>query len=760
MKIYAMRQQNYKIVSVLFWLLQYCDKYTILILIFLKSITYTNICNFAQIIARIKRYIMKKKRLLPFFLIVATAFVGCEEKKQMTDNPLLLAYDTPFNVPPFDKIKDEHFKPAYEEAIKVHNLEIDTIVNNTEEPTFENTILAIENAGSLLGNVSRVFDNLSKANTNDSINALDKEMAPILTGHYDEISMNSKLFNRIKTVWDKKSSLGLDAEDLKLLEDTYKNFVRSGANLKDVDKTKLKKINSELAGLTVDFGQNVLAETNAFELIIDSANQLDGLPESLKSAAAEEAKAKGKDGKWLFTLQNPSVMPFLQYAKNRDLRKQIWEAYQMRGNNDNANDNKEVLRKIANLRLEKAKLLGYPSYAAYVLEESMAKNPTNVYALLNKLWTPALNKAKGEATDINKEIKAEGGNFEVAPYDWSYYTEIIRKNRFALNEDEIKPYFSLPTVREGAFAVANKLYGLTFVALNNVPVYHKDVEVYEVKDKDGSHLGLLYADFFPRASKSSGAWMTSYRNQSKKEGKRNAPVISIVCNFTKPVGDQPALLTFDEASTLFHEFGHALHGLLSNVKYKSLAGTSVSRDFVELPSQIMENWAADAAVLKEYAKHYKTKEAIPDSLIAKMEKAGTFNQGFATVEYLAASLLDMNYHAATTPIKGNINAFEKESMKKIGLIDAIIPRYRSTYFKHIFEGGYSAGYYAYIWSEVLDSDAFAAFKEKSLYDQPTADSFRRNILEKGGTGDPAQMYKTFRGADPDPKYLLIKRGLN
>ncbi|UIR55572.1 M3 family metallopeptidase [Sphingobacterium sp. SRCM116780] len=703
---------------------------------------------------------MNKKRLLPLFLIVVTAFVGCEEKKQMTDNPLLLAYDTPFNVPPFDKIKDEHFKPAFEEALKVHNLEIDTIVNNSEDPSFDNTILAIENAGKLLNNVSTIFDNLSKANTTDTLNAIDKEMAPLLTAHHDEIAMNSKLFQRIKAVWNKKSSLGLGPEDTKLLENTYKDFIRSGANLKDKDKEKLKKINAELSSLTVQFGQNVLAETNAFEMVIDSASQLEGLPESLKSAAAEEAKAKGKDGKWLFTLQNPSVMPFLQYAKNRELRKHIWEAYQMRGNNENKADNKEVLRKIANLRLDKAKLLGFPSYAAYVLEESMAKNPTNVYALLHKLWAPALNKAKGEAADINKEIKAEGGTFEVAPYDWRYYTEIIRKKRFALDEDEIKPYFSLPTVREGAFAVANKLYGLTFVALNNVPVYHKDVEVYEVKDKDGSHLGILYADFFPRASKSSGAWMTSYRNQSKTEGKRNAPVISIVCNFTKPIGDQPALLTFDEATTLFHEFGHALHGLLSNVKYRSLAGTSVPRDFVELPSQIMENWAADALVLKDYAKHYKTKEAIPDSLIAKLEKAGTFDQGFATVEYLSASLLDMNYHATTSPITGDINDFEKGAMKKIGLIDAIIPRYRSTYFKHIFEGGYSAGYYAYIWSEVLDSDAFAAFKEKSLYDQPTAASFRRNILEKGGTGDPAAMYKTFRGADPDPKYLVIKRGLN
>jgi peptidyl-dipeptidase Dcp len=552
----------------------------------------------------------------------------------------------------------------------------------------------------------------------------------------------------------------LDAEDLKLLEETYKGFVRSGANLKDADKEKLKKINADLSVLSTQYGQNLLAETNAFEMLIDKEEDLAGLPKELKAAAAAEAKAKGHDGKWLFTLQNPSVMPFLQYADNRELRKKIWDAYQLRGNNDNEGDTKEILVKIANLRQQKAKLLGYSSHAAYVLEESMAENPANVNALLNKIWTPALAKAKAEAADIQKEIDAAKDTFNVAPYDWRYYQEKIRQKRFALNEEEIKPYFSLTDVREGAFATANKLWGISFVALNNVPVYHPEVEVYEVRDKDGSHLGLLYADFFPRASKRSGAWMTSYRSQSRENGKRVAPVISIVCNFTKPVGDSPALLTFDEASTLFHEFGHALHGLFSNVKYKSLAGTSVPRDFVELPSQIMENWAGDPEVLKTYAKHYQTKEAIPDALIEKMQKAGTFDQGFATVEYIAASLLDMNYHSATSPITAKANDFEKAAMNKIGLIDAIIPRYRSTYFQHIFSGGYSAGYYSYIWSEVLDSDAFAAFKEKGLFDQNTAASFRSNILERGGTGNPAEMYRKFRGADPDPIHLMKKRGLN
>lgn len=708
---------------------------------------------------------MNRKGFLPYCMVIASLLVGCNnetKKEEAVDlkNPLLAKYETNFEVPPFDLIKDEHFRPAFKEALKVHEAEIDSILKIDEPATFANTILALENAGQLLNRVSTVFYNLNSANTNDTIQAIAKDLAPVMSAHRDEINLNPDLFKRVKTVYDQRANAGLDAEDQKLLEETYKGFVRSGANLKDEDKEKLKKINAELSVLSTQYGQNLLAETNAFEMVVDKEEDLAGLPKELKAAAAAEAKTKGKEGKWVFTLQNPSVMPFLQYADNRELRKKIWDAYQLRGNNNNDFDTKEILVKIANLRLDKAKLLGYSSHAAYILEESMAENPANVNALLNKIWTPALAKAKTEAADIQKEIDAAKDTFNVAPYDWRYYQEKIRQKRYALNEEEIKPYFSLTDVREGAFATANKLWGISFVALNNVPVYHPEVEVYEVRDKDGSHLGLLYADFFPRASKRSGAWMTSYRSQGRENGKRVAPVISIVCNFTKPVGDSPALLTFDEATTLFHEFGHALHGLFSNVKYKSLAGTSVPRDFVELPSQIMENWAADPEVLKTYAKHFQTKEAIPDALIEKMQKAGTFDQGFATVEYLAASMLDMNYHSATAPIKVKANEFEKSAMDKIGLIDAIIPRYRSSYFQHIFSGGYSAGYYSYIWSEVLDSDAFAAFKEKGLYDQNTAASFRSNILERGGTGNPAEMYRKFRGADPDPIHLMKKRGLN
>jgi len=536
--------------------------------------------------------------------------------------------------------------------------------------------------------------------------------------------------------------------------------VRNGANLSEADKNTLREINTQLAELTTQFGQNVLEETNAFELVVDNEDALAGLSDGMKAAAAESAKAKGHAGKWVFTLSNSSVMPFLQYADNRELRRQIWEAYKNRGANGNDNDNSDILVEIANLRLRKANLLGYPTHAHYVLEEAMAENPTNVKKLLDDLWKPAIAKAKTEAYDIQKEVAASGEDFTAAPYDWRYYSEKIRQQRFSLSEEELKPYFSLASVRQGAFDVANKLYGLQFKRLEDMPAYHPEVEVYEVSEADGSLVGIFYVDYFPRESKRPGAWMSSFRRQYTENGERVAPVVVNVCNFTAPIGDQPALLTFDEANTLFHEFGHALHGLLSDVTYRSLSGTSVSRDFVELPSQVMENWAEDPAVLKTYAKHYETDAIIPDELIAKLESAGTFGQGFATVEYLASAILDFDYHTITAPITVSAVEFEKASMEKAGLIDEIIPRHRSTYFNHIFSGGYSAGYYSYIWAEVLDADAFAAFKETSLYDQATADAFRKNILQKGGTEKPAELYREFRGADPNPVHLMKKRGLD
>ncbi|WP_396169260.1 M3 family metallopeptidase [Flavobacterium sp.] len=704
---------------------------------------------------------MKSKSFFILLVIGNLLTIEAQEKKESTTmNPFFQAYDTPYNVPPFDKIKNEHFKPAILEGIKRHEEEISTIANSSSAPTFDNTILAMENAGELLSNVNTVFSNLNSANTSKEIQNIAKEVAPNLSAHRDNIYLNEKLFTRVKTLWDKKESLGLNLEQAKILDNTYKDFVRSGANLSNADKEILRKINGQLSLISLKYGQNILAETNKYELVIGDKKDLAGLPQGLIDAAAADAKAKGKEGKWVFTLSNSSVMPFLQYSSNRELRKQIWNAYQTKGNHDDELDNKKNAIDLANLRGQKARLLGFKTHSNYVLEESMAKTPENAKKLLNDLWKPALEIAKTEAADIQKMMAKDGIKGAVQPYDWRYYTEKIRKERFDLDEEELKPYFSLENVRKGVFQVTEKLYGIQFKELNNVPKYHPDASVWEVKEADGTHIGIFYMDFHPRDSKRGGAWMTSYRTQKTVDGKRLAPVISIVCNFTKPSGETPALLTFDEVSTFFHEFGHALHGLLSNVTYRSLAGTSVPRDFVELPSQIMENWAAEPEVLKMYAIHYKTGKTIPDDLVNKLKKAGTFDQGFVTTEYLAASFLDLAYHSQTKDITVDANTFEKEAMSKIGLIESIIPRYRSTYFSHIFSGGYSSGYYSYIWSGVLDTDAFEAFKTTSLFNPEKAKSFRENVLEKGGTEDPMVLYKRFRGAEPSVEPLLRKRGLD
>ena len=685
---------------------------------------------------------------------------GSADDKKDAMNPFFEAYNTPFEVPPFDKIKNEHFAPALREGMRKHQEEIDAIANNPEAPTFANTIEAMENSGELLARVNLVFSNLNSANTNDTLQAIARELAPELSAHSDNITLNEKLFARVKAVWENKDSFGLSAEQQKLLEKTYKSFVRNGANLNAADKEKLREINSKLSVLSLQFGQNLLAETNAFKLLIDNEADLAGLPQELRDVAWQEAEMAGEENKWLFTLQNPSVMPFLQYAENRELRKKIWEAYQGRGNQGNDKDNKKILIDMANLRSEKAKLLGYNTHADYVLEESMAKNADNVYKLLNQLWTPALAKAKIERDEMQAIIKAEGNDFKLEPWDWRFYEEKLRKQKFDLDEQEVKPYFALDKVQEGVFMVVNKLWGLTFSEIKDIPTYHPEAKAYEVKEADGRHVGVLYMDFHPRASKRGGAWMSSFRPQQTVNGERKAPVVTIVCNFSKPSGNAPALLTFDEVTTFFHEFGHALHGLLSNVQYRSLSGTSVPRDFVELPSQIMENWATEPEVLKQYAIHYKTGEVIPDAIIEKLTKSGTFGQGFGTTEYLAASLLDLDYHTQTSTITQSADEFEKASMSKIGLIGEIIPRYRSTYFQHIFSGGYSSGYYSYIWSGVLDTDAFQAFKETTLFNPEKAKAFRTEILEKGGTDDPMTMYINFRGAEPKIDALLKKRGLD
>ncbi|UGS24655.1 M3 family metallopeptidase [Flavobacterium channae] len=703
---------------------------------------------------------MKIKTLLLFSALTSAATLHSQEKNKTTMNPFFETYTTPYQVPPFHLIKNDHYKPAILEGIKKQEAEIDAIVSNKEKPTFDNTVLAMENSGKLLSRVSTVFYNVSSANTNEEIQAIAKELAPKLSAHNDNIFLNDALFKRVKSVWDNQKSLKLNNEQAKILENLYKNFVRSGANLSEENKKQLREINAEMAVATLKYGQNILSETNSYELVISDKKELEGLPNELIETATADAKSRGKEGKWVFTLSNSSVMPFLQYSANRKLRKEIWNAYQMRANNNNEKDNKELAIKIANLRGKKARLLGYETHADYVLEKSMAKNPETAIKLLKDLWTPALAMANKEAADIKKMMVKDGIKNDVQPYDWRYYAEKIRKERFELDEQEMKPYFSLEKTREGVFTVCKNLYGLQFKQLQDIPKYHDDVTVWEVTEADGSHVGILYMDFHPRASKRGGAWMTSYRTQKMENGKRIAPIVSIVCNFTKPTEKAPALLTFDEVSTFFHEFGHALHGLLSNVTYESLAGTSVPRDFVELPSQIMENWAAEPEVMKMYAKHFENDNVIPDALIEKMQKAGTFDQGFATLEYLAASLLDMEYHTQKSDITKDADSFEKEAMNKIDLPNTIIPRYRSTYFNHIFAGGYSAGYYSYIWSGVLDTDAFEVFKINGLFNSDNAESFRKNVLEKGGTEDPMELYKKFRGAEPSVKPLLKKRGLD
>lgn len=676
------------------------------------------------------------------------------------DNPFFQEkWDTQFEVPPFDEIKVEHFKPAFEEGIKLQNAEIDSIINNSEKPTFKNTIEALDYSGMFLTRVALVFYNWTSSNISEDLQKLAAEMAPILSKHSDEISMNDKLFQRIKTVNAEKESLNLTQEQKKLLEKTYKAFARNGAELNPTDKEKLKEINSKLSVLDLKFGDNVLAEINKYKLVIDKKEDLAGLPDALIAAASEVAEESGDKGKWVFNLQNPSVMPFLQYADNRELRKEIWTAYMMKGNHGDQYDNNEVLKQILDLKLQKSKLLGFNTTADYILDNTMAKTPANVFNLLNKLWKPALQLAQKEADEMQAYIKKSGDTFKLEPWDWRYYTEKVKKEKFNLDEDMLKPYFELNNVREGLFFTINKLYGVTFKKLDNMPKFNDDIEYFEVVDADGSNVAIISFDYHPRASKRGGAWMSNYRNQFIYNGKDVRPYIPLTMNFTKPTKDLPALLTLDEVETLFHEFGHATHGMFSKVTYPSLSGTEVVRDFVELPSQILESWVTEPEVLKHYAKHYKTGEVIPAELVEKIKASEKFGQGFVTTELLAASLLDMKYYTLSDVSKLNPQEFEKNTMKELNLMEQIIPRYRSTYFNHIFSGGYSAGYYSYIWAEVLDADAFSVFASKGIFDQATATSFRKNILEKGGTDDAMTLYKNFRGSEPTPDALMKRRGL-
>lgn len=673
---------------------------------------------------------------------------------QTESNPFFSEFQTPDGVPPFDQIKLEHYEPAFRKGMEEQNKLIQAIVDSKEEPNFENVIVAFDNSSPILDRVGGVFYNLTEAETTDELTALSMKLAPVLSEHGDNISLNHDLFLKIKAVYDKKDALGFNTEQNRLLEKIYKDFVRSGANLPADKQARLRDINKQLSTLGITFSNNILNENNEFKLFVDKKEDLAGLPDWFCQSAAQEAKAAGQEGKWLFTLHNASRLPFLQYADNRELREKMYKAYINRGNNNDKNDNKQIIKDILTLRLEKAKLLGYDCYSAFVLDNTMAKTPQTVMDFLGNLWQYALPKAKAEAAELQKLMDKEGKGQKLEAWDWWYYTEKLRKEKYNLEEDEIKPYFKLENVREGAFAVANKLYGITLTKKEGVPVYHPDVEVFEVKDADGSQLGIFYVDYFPRPGKSGGAWMSNYREQQGDI----RPLVCNVASFTKPVGDTPSLLTLDEVETLFHEFGHGLHGLLTKCQYKGTSGTNVVRDFVELPSQINEHWATEPEVLRMYAKHYQTGEVIPDELIEKILRQKTFNQGFITTELMAAAILDMNLHNLTDMQGFDVEKFEKDAMDSLGLIPEIAPRYRTTYFNHII-GGYAAGYYSYLWANVLDNDAFEAFKEHGIFDKQTADAFRHNVLEKGDSDDPMTLYKNFRGAEPQLDPMLKNRGM-
>ena len=711
------------------------------------------------------------------FLIV-TMLAACQSQKpgekssgeakapsssSTADNPLFSAWTSPFETPPFDRIKNEHFKPAIMEGIKRHNEEIKAIAENLDPPTFANSIEALDRSGLFLDRTRRILENLLSAHTNDELQAIATDLAPILSQHDDEIYLNPQLFARIKALYEQRDSvsLSLNPEQRQLLERFYKDFVRAGANLSDAQKARLKEINQELAVLELKFADNVLKDTNAYQLVIDNQADLEGLPANVIAAAAEAASERGlAAGKWVFTLHKPSLIPFLQYSPRRDLREKIFKAYINRGNNGNAYDNKANIARTIALRLEKANLLGYKTWADYVLDDCMAKTPGNVYKFLDEIWAPALKRAHEEASALQQLIAAEGHNFKLEAWDWWYYAEKLRKQQYALDEEMLRPYFKLENVINGAFLLANKLFGLQFVERHDIPVYHPDVKVFEVKEVDGRHVGLLYTDYFPRASKGAGAWMNAIRDEYKIDGQKVTPLIINCGNFTKPTPDQPSLLTLEEVTSLFHEFGHALHGLLADCTYLRLTGTNVARDFVELCSQIMENWVTEPEFLKLFARHYQTGQPMPDELIAKIRNARHFNQGFATVEYMSASYLDLDWHVVTQPVKAEeVMNFEDKALARIGLIPEIVVRYRSPYFSHIFAGEYSAGYYSYMWAEVLDADAFEAFKEKGLFDTATARDFRYYILSRGGSADPMELYVKFRGREPKVEPMLRRRGL-
>jgi peptidyl-dipeptidase Dcp len=674
------------------------------------------------------------------------------------NNPLLGDFNTPHQTAPFDKIKNEHYVPAFQESIKKGEAEIEAIINNQAEPTFENTVVALDNAGKLLTQTARVFFNLMSAETNEELQQIAQEISPMLTKFQNDISLNPVLFEKVKAVYAQKDMLTLNAEQQTLLENSYVNFIRQGANLSDEQKEKFRKISTELSKLTLTFDENVLKETNSYELDITDKSKLAGLPEGTLEAAAGLAKSKNKEG-WLFNLNMPSYLPFMKYADNRELRREMNLAYGSKAFKRNEFDNQENVKRIAALRLEMAQLLGYSNYADYTLERTMATNPAGVYKLLDDLYQASFNKANQEKAEVQEYAKRNGFEGEIMPWDWSYYTEKLKVEKFDLNDEMLKPYFELSKVVDGVFGLATELFGITFKPNSNIPVYNEEVIPYEVFDADGKFLSVLYTDFHPRTGKQGGAWMTSFKGQWKENGVDSRPHVSIVMNFTRPTESKPALLTFDEVETLMHEFGHALHGMLANSTYSGLSGTSVYRDFVELPSQIMENWAVEKEFLDRFAVHYQTGNKIPAELVQKIVDAQNYLAGYLSIRQLSFGYLDMAWHTQKKPFSGNVKEFEENAWAKTRIFPVIPEVCMSTQFGHLFAGGYAAGYYSYKWAEVLDADAFSAFKEKGLFNKEVAKSFRENILEKGGTEHPMVLYKRFRGHEPTVDALLERSGL-
>lgn len=693
--------------------------------------------------------------------IALSLFLFCTVNMINAQNPFFEKYNTPHQTVPFDKIKNEHYEPAMLEGIKLHEAEIEAIINNPEAPTFANTIVAYEKSGKFLDRVTTVFGNLRSAETNDDLQKIAQKMIPLLSEHSNNISLNEKLFQRVKAVYKQKSKLSLTIEQAKLLDDIYDGFVRRGANLQGEARNKYRELSKKLSTLTLQFGENNLKETNNFQLVLTQKEQLAGLPEGIVEAAAQTAHEKGVEG-WVITLHAPSYVPFMTYASNRELRKELYMAYNTKCTKDNEFNTLEIVKDLVNTRMQIAQLLGYKSYADYTLKERMAENSKNVYKLLDQLLDAYTPTAKAEYNEVQELARStQGKEFRLMPWDWSYYSDQLKNKKFSLNDEMLRPYFELSNVKEGVFGLATRLYGITFRKNNEIPVYHPDVDAYEVLDKDGSFLAVLYTDFHPRAGKRAGAWMTSFKGQwiDDQTGENSRPHITLVMNFTKPTESKPALLTFDEVNTFLHEFGHGLHGIFANTHYESLSGTSVYRDFVELPSQIMENFAVEKDFLSTFAKHYQTDEIIPDTLVQRIIDSSNFNVAYACLRQVSFGLLDMGWYTRTTPFTGDVKAYEQKAWEKAQILPVVEGTCMSAQFSHIFAGGYSAGYYSYKWAEVLDADAFSLFMQKGIFNQEVAQSFRNNILSKGGTEHPTTLYKRFRGQEPTIDALLIRNGI-